>query len=143
MKVDEAMWSFFQQHLGYSDEEMKAFKARPENEDILAQAPALMRKTIVAEVIESHGCNSSHKVGDKFYFDGGGNLLTKLNPSRVCIFALSVLPPAIFAANELFYAGVDPNTMRFRRVGCTDVGVKCGGWGRIVMEIRMEDRQKA
>jgi hypothetical protein len=32
--------------------------------------------------------------------------------------------------------------MRFKRTGCFDVGVKCGGWGRIVMEIKVEDRQK-
>ena len=43
--------------------------------------------------------------------------------------------------HELFYAGVDPNDMHFKRFGCRDVGVQCGGWGKIVMEIRMEDRQ--
>jgi hypothetical protein len=31
--------------------------------------------------------------------------------------------------------------MRFRRFGCPDVGIQCGGWGHIVMEIRMEDRK--
>ncbi|MEE9400694.1 MAG: hypothetical protein V3V32_01600 [Dehalococcoidia bacterium] len=49
----------------------------------------------------------------------------------------------IFASNELFYAGVDPNEMRFKRAGCFDVGVRCGGWGNIVMEIRVEDRKRA
>ena len=44
-------------------------------------------------------------------------------------------------ANELFYAGVDPNEMRLNRVGCFDVGVKCGGWGRIVLEVKMEERR--
>ena len=29
-----------------------------------------MNKTIVAEVIESHGCDRGHKAGDKFYFNG-------------------------------------------------------------------------
>jgi hypothetical protein len=48
----------------------------------------------------------------------------------------------IFVANELFYAGVDPNEMRFKRASCFDVGVQCGGWGQIVMEIRVEDRKK-
>jgi hypothetical protein len=38
-------------------------------------------------------------------------------------------------------AGVDPNEMRFKKTGCFDVGVKCGGWGRIVMECRVEDRK--
>jgi hypothetical protein len=35
---------------------------------------------------------------------------------------------------------VDPNEMRFNRVGCFDVGVRCGGWGHIALEIRVEDR---
>ena len=38
--------------------------------------------------------------------------------------------------------GVDPNETRFKRVGCFDVGVRCGGWGHIVMELKVEDRRK-
>ena len=81
------------------------------------------------------------KKGDKFYFDGSGNLITKLNPKRICVYALSTVAPLIFTANELFYAGADPNEMRFNRTGCFDVGVRCGGWGRVVMEVRLEDRK--
>lgn len=142
MKVDESVWDFFQKHVGYTDEEMKEFRENPRNEDVLSKGRALMNKTIVVEVVKSHGCNSQHKEGDKFYFDGAGNLITKLCPKRVCIYALSSVATAIFASNELFYAGVDPNEMRFKRAGCFDVGVRCGGWGNIVMEIRVEDRKR-
>ena len=142
MKVDESVWDFFQKHVGYTDEEMKEFRENPRNEDVLSKGPALMNKTIVVEVVKSHGCNSQHKEGDKFYFDGAGNLITKLCPKRICIYALSSVATAIFASNELFYAGVDPNEMRFKRFGCFDVGVKCGSWGNIVMEIRVEDRKR-
>jgi uncharacterized repeat protein (TIGR04076 family) len=100
-----------------------------------------MKKTIVAEVVASHGCNTRHQVGDKFYFDGAGNLITKLNPNRICIHALSALSGPIYVANELFYADVDPNEMRLNRVGCFDVGVRCGGWGHIAMELKIEDRE--
>lgn len=141
MKVDQDMWSFFQKHLGYNDEEMQAFLDNPRNQEVLTKAPALMNKTIIIEVVESHGCNSQHKVGDRFYFDGAGNLLTKLCPKRICIYALSAMQGVIFTANELFYAGIDPNEMRFKRAGCFDVGIKCGGWGRIIMEIKVEDRK--
>jgi uncharacterized repeat protein (TIGR04076 family) len=102
----------------------------------------LLDKTIVLEVVDSHGCNSQHTVGDKFYFDGAGNLLTKHCPEKVCIYALNAATSMIFASNELFYAGVDPNEMRFRRAACFDVGVQCGGWGRIVLELRVKDRKK-
>lgn len=140
MTIDPVMGELIQQHLGYSEEEMRTFSENPRNADVLAKAPELMNKTIIAEVVESHGCNSHHRVGDKIYFDGSGNLLTNLNPKRVCIYALNAFTPGIYAANELFYAGADPNQMRFKRFGCVDVGLSCGGWGRIVMEFRMEDR---
>ena len=142
MKLDERTWKMFQRHLGYNDEEMKKFRENPRNEDVLSKSPALMNKTIVLKVVESHGCNSQHKVGDTFYFDGAGNLLTKLCPQRICIYALNSMTGLIFASNELFYAGIDPNEMRFKKTGCFDVGVQCGGWGHIVMELSVEDRDK-
>jgi len=142
MKIDESTRNIIQKHFDYTDEEMKIFMENPRNEDVLSKAPALMNKTIILEVVESHGCNSQHKIGAKFYFDGAGNLITKLSPKRICIYALSSVANLIFTSNELLYASADPNEMRFKRTGCFDVGVKCGGWGRIVMEIKVEDRQQ-
>jgi len=141
MKVEENTWKFIQQHLGYTDEELDLFRSNPKNADIVSKAPDLMNKTIIAEVVASHGCNSQHQVGDRFYFDGAGNLLTNLNPKRVCIYALSALSGPIHTANELFYAGIDPNEMRLNRAGCSDVGVQCGGWGHIDLELKIEDRK--
>ena len=140
MSVDERMWKFFQEHLGYSDEEMQLFRENPRNEEVLSKSLALMNKTIIAEVVESQGCNSQHKVGDRFYLDGAGNLISKLCPKRMCIFPMAALASIVFGAHELFYAGVDPNEMRFKRFGCHDVGVRCGGWGHIVVELKVEDR---
>ncbi len=136
-------WKVMKKHLGYSDAEMQVFRDNPRNADVLSRVPSLMGKTIVVEVVDSHGCNSQHKVGDKFYFDGAGNLLTKLCPKKVCIYALNAATGLIFTSNELFYAGVDPNEMRFRRAGCFDVGVECGGWGRVVLEISVVERGEA
>lgn len=141
MEVNEETWKFMQQHLGYTDEELEVFRSNPKNVDIMSKAPELMNKTIIAEVVASHGCASQHKVGDRFYFDGAGNLITKLNPKRICVHALSVLSGPMVVVNELFYAGVDPNDMRLNRVGCFDVGIQCGGWGHIAMEIKVEDRK--
>ena len=141
MAVDESVWKFYQDLLGYSDEELKKFKENPSNEDVISKAPALMNRTIIFEVVASHGCASQHKVGDKFYFDGSGNLISKLCPKRICLGALTSMAPLITASNELFYAGVDSNELRFKMTGCHDVGLQCGGWGNIVMEIRVEDRK--
>lgn len=136
-------WTFMKKHLGYTTEEMALFQSNPRNEDVLSKAPALLNKTIVIEVVEASGCNSQHAVGDKFYFDGAGNLLTKRCPKKVCIYALNAATTMIFAANELFYAGVDPNEMRFKRAACFDVGVQCGGWGRVVLELSVVERREA
>jgi uncharacterized repeat protein (TIGR04076 family) len=141
METNEEILAFFQNHLGYSAEELEQFKNDPKNLQVLSKAPALLQKTIVFEVTHSHGCNSRHQIGDQFVFDGAGNLITKRNPSRVCIFALHSMAALIYGAQELFYAGIDPNQACFKRVGCHDVGVRCGGWGHIVTEFRMEDRK--
>jgi uncharacterized repeat protein (TIGR04076 family) len=142
MTVKKEVWDYMQKHLGYTDSEMEKFKNRPGNQDIISKGQELMNKTIVFEVVKSKNCNSQHKVGDKFYFDGAGNLLTKLCPSRICIYALNAMTAMVFASNELIYAGADPNKMRLNRASCFDVGVECGGWGQIAFEFRMEDRKK-
>ena len=67
---EAAKWRYMKNHLGYDDEQMEQFKYNPKNKNFLSKAPHLMGKTIIAEVLESHGCNSEHIVGDKFFFDG-------------------------------------------------------------------------
>jgi uncharacterized repeat protein (TIGR04076 family) len=125
MKLDERTWKGFQEHLGFNDEEMKKFRENPRNVDVLSKTDVMLNKTIVVEIIESEGCDSGHKVGDKIYFDGRGiSLLTKLGPSRICIFALHSVALAMPALAELLYAGINPNEMRFKRFGCPDVGIE-------------------
>ncbi len=141
MKMSQEMKINLQNHFGYSEQELQEFLSNTRNNDVLSKALSLAGKTIVVEVVDSHGCNSQHVVGTKFYFDGAGNLLTKLNPKKICIFALAELDKLIYTVDELIYAGIDPNNMRFNRAGCCDVGLKCGGWGHIVMEIHVEDRK--
>ena len=139
MEMDERIWKITQKRLGYSDEEMALFRADPRNADVLSRGANLVNKRIVLQVVESHGCNSRHQVGDKFYFDAFGNLLTELCPKRVCAYSLNAALMMVFAATEMMYAGVDPDEMRFKRAGCFDVGLQCGGWGRVVLELYVED----
>ena len=127
--------------LEFTDEEMKIFKQNPKNIEILKMSPDLVNKTIIVEVIKSHGCASQHKVGDKFYFTGDGNVLTKLCPSRMCMSALSSAGSLVGNAVAFMWAGRDANEMPFTVAGCSDVGLQCGGWGHIVMQIRVEDRK--
>ena len=140
MAIDERLWRITHKHLGYSDEEMKTFREDPRNEDILGKGAVLQDKLIVLEVVEAHGCNSRHKVGDRFYFDAVGNLLTDRSPKKICAYSLNAALMMIFTANEMIYAGIDPNKMRFKRSNRFDVGLQCGGWGRVVLELKVEDK---
>ncbi|RJQ74588.1 MAG: hypothetical protein C4519_16410 [Desulfobacteraceae bacterium] len=142
MELDQNVWDFVQKHLKFSDEEMGKFKKDPRNKDVLSKAFGLLDKQIILEVVDSHGCNSHHLVGDKFYFDGFGNLLTELCPKRVCGYSLTSALMMVFCASEMLLAGSDPNQIRFKRAGCFDVGLECGGWGRIVLELRVEDKKR-
>ena len=142
-RTPDEVWKTMQAHLGLSDEEADLFKRDPRNARVMATAPAMRRRTIVFEVVESAACNSGHVVGTRFYFTGDGNLVTKMAPSRICAYALPIMTQAIFGIQELWYADVDPNALCFKRAGCFDVGVRCGGWGRIVVEAKVMDRDEA
>lgn len=143
MEIDDRRWKMMQRHLGYSDEEMSSFKNDPRNAAVVGSGGRLANKTIILEVVESHGCNSRHKVGDRFFFDAFGNLLTERCPKKVCGYSLNAALMMVFAANEMLFAGLDPNAIRFKRAGCFDVGLECGGWGRIVLELSVADIQTA
>lgn len=142
-KLLDQTFELMKKHLRYSDEEFALYKANPKNTKVLARALEMRQKTIVFEVIESSGCNSGHDAGTRFFFSGDGNLLTKWCPNKICAFALPIMSQAIFGLQELWYAGVDPNEMCFRRAGCFDVGVACGGWGRIILEAKVVDKEEA
>ncbi len=142
-EIPEGLWQHLQQHLGYSGEEMELFRNNPRNRQVLACGQKMLSSTIVFEVVESHGCNGGHTVGTRFFFSGEGNLLTRMAPSRVCAFALPIMTQMIFGMQELWYAGADPNQLCFKRAGCFDVGVRCGGWGHIVIEAQVIERQQA
>jgi len=133
--------NIIKKNLGYTEEDMRIFLENEKNIEILKKAPGLANKTIVVEVIGSHGCNSQHVVGDKFYFDAFGNLITKLSPKRICISALATMDRLIFGVTSLLFANQNPNDMLFNKAGCSDVGLKCGGWGNLAMEIKVIDRK--
>jgi uncharacterized repeat protein (TIGR04076 family) len=133
--IDERIWSIMQKRLGYSDEEQKLFRNNLRNEQVLLKGSELSKTLFVIEIIDANGCNSKHKKGDKIYLDGYGNLIKENNPEKLCIFMIGQTQSLIFAAQELIYAGIDPNEMKFNAVGCGDVGIKCGGWGKVTVKL--------
>lgn len=139
MAIEEKIWQYLQLHLGFDEEQMKVFRDEPRNGEIVRRGMQVRNREVVFEVIESQGCYSGHKVGDQIVFDPFGNLITGRCPERVCVHAIQAGAHALFGAGELMFHGIDPNRMRFRRFGCLDVGLQCGGWGHVVMELTVRE----
>ena len=137
-RSEERLAKIIQRRFGYSDGELQTFLSNPRNMELVSRRQEFERTRFVLEVVESKGCNSNHRVGDRFYFDFAGNILTDLCPPKICGYSLNSAMMMIYTANEMLYAGVDPNEIRFKRASCFDVGIECGGWGRIVLELKIE-----
>ena len=138
MDVEE-IWRRFQKHMEYTDEEMQVFKSDPLKVKMVTQTPEFVKCRVVAEVIESHGCHARHKVGDKFVFTPGGQLIEGECPKNMCISALSEISKVLPAIYERLINKSDPDLKRIDMVHCPDVGLDKGGWGQILMKVYMEE----
>jgi len=138
MALDENMVGAFQHMLGYSDEEFARWKAVPRNLRLAENMPEFAKYRIVVEVLKSHGCVMNHKPGDKFYFTGSGALLCTEGMPHICAGALAPVMTFAWRVVDKIGAGLDPMKYAFNRVSCVDVGLDNGGWGKILMEVRVE-----
>lgn len=142
MAFDERVLNLLQKRLNYTDEQLQQFAENPRNEDVIAKATEINNTILVLTVVESHGCNSQHRIGDKIYMDGAGNILSKYCPARICSYALNNALMMVFAANEFIYAGISPMNIKFRRCSCFDSGIACGGLGQIVLELSVISKEE-
>ncbi len=139
MEINENVWKFFQNRLGYTDAEIEDFKNDPRWQKILMRSNDLLGKTIIFEVIESQGCNIEHKVGDQFLFSPEGYMLAHKGPKKVCPYIMPSMARLMAVIQERMYEGLDPQPF-FYRAHCEDVGLKCGGWGQVLIEVKIADR---
>ncbi len=137
MDVNE-LWSLFQEHMAYTDEEMDTFRSDPEKVKMVTQTPDFVKCKIVAEVIESHNCHAQHKVGDKFVMTAGGVVMSEECPNRMCMFALGPVSNILPALYERILTQSDPDYERSNIVQCTDIGLDKGGWGKVFMKVYIE-----
>ena len=104
----------------------------------MMNTPAYRTHKIIAEVVQSHGCICQHKVGQKIVMSGNGALVSAECPPIMCLGLVSQLYSVMAAVFERFAAGLDPNGLLFDSIGCADVGIDCGGWGRVLVKISVE-----
>jgi len=134
-------WRQFQTTMGYSDEQLAMFKANPKFVNAIYSMGSRTRK-IVAVVTHSTGCVCDHSVGQCFVMDGKGAFISAECPKTMCLFLVSQFTAAVAGIYERITAGLDPNGLMFNTVSCTDVGVECGGWGRVLVKIYAEDNDQ-
>lgn len=130
--------AIIRKRLGLEEQDWATIEGNPKFQSLFRNAIEASRYRLVAEVIESKGCHSGHRVGQKLIFDDSGNLLTKENPDRICCFLMPNLTVLINAFFENLMNGRDPNEVMFNTTGCFDTGPACGGWGHVVLRMRAE-----
>lgn len=134
----------FGSRVGYSPAEMELFQAGdPRLRFMHRLAQAAPKYSIVAEVVQAKNCNSGYQVGDTFVLDVDGNLISKLCPKRLCVYAVGQFVVPVALINERLSEGLEPNLIHFMKfVHCPDAGVDCAGYGQVRFEIKVVSRIK-
>lgn len=138
MASNQEMLEGLKQQLGYNDAQWELWKANPKNMEVVKRMEEFGKYKVVAEVIKAYGCAMEHKVGDKLIFSGLGGFISKEPGGQVCVGTLAPVLPFVSMVLNKIAEGTDPQKIIFNRVRCTDVGVENGGWGEVLMEIRVE-----
>ena len=139
---DPAALKQLQQVMGYSDEQMKSFLQNPRNQKILSRQGDIAQVNIVFEIVKAEGCIVGHKVGQKFIVAKGGALDMKNSAPFLCPFLMPPITRLTWVIQERVWEGLDPQPL-FAMGQCDDVGHDCGGFGRVVMEARIEKAKAA
>ena len=139
---DPAALKQLQKIMGYSDEQMKSFLQNPRNQKILSRQGDIAQVNIVFEIVKAEGCIVGHKVGQKFIVAKGGALDMKNSAPFLCPFLMPPITRLTWVIQERVWEGLDPQPL-FAMGQCDDVGHDCGGFGRVVMEARIEKAKAA
>jgi hypothetical protein len=140
--MTEKLIKDYGQRVGYTDSEIEKFREgghRTRHAERLSNAAPLY--SIEAEIVEARHCNSGHKKGQKFILDVDGNFITRLCPSKMCVYLISQLTIPVALINERLSEGHEPNDFHFMRyVRCLDVGVECLGYGEVMLKVQVAPR---
>ena len=137
-QIDPNIWTAVQERVGYTDEQLEIFKQHAFPHKILQNKVIenLLLTAVIFEVVESNNCNIQHKVGDKFYFNAEGYMITNKCPDKICPFIMPYFSRMMWLIMDRIYEGRDPlPTFPFGH--CDDVGVECGGMGKIRVQIKI------
>lgn len=132
----------YAQRVGYDAGDLTYFlPGDPRLRHIERLAEAAPFYSIVASVVEARHCNSGYQAGDQFVLDVDGNFIAKLCPKRICVYLAAQLQIPVALINERLGEELEPNAFHFmRRLSCPDVGVNCGGYGQVTLQVEVKPR---
>lgn len=138
--VDESIFAVVQERFGFTDEELRQFKNLSTNQKMLTNKAMtnLINTNVIFEVVASRACNTGHKVGEKIFFNAERGMLAHKGPEYICPFLMPVMTRVMHIVQDRIWEGLDDPLPSVVRVGgCDDIGVECGGVGRVLLEAKI------
>ncbi len=139
-KIDPNIWPIIKERFGFTDEELDLFKSLPTNHKMLTDKAMtrIVTTNVVFEVVESRACNTDHEVGEKIYFNLERGMLAHKGPKYICPFLMPVMTRTTHIVQDRIWEGLDdPLQSVVSRGGCDDIGVECGGVGKVILEVKV------
>lgn len=133
----EYLWKANQKALRLTDAEVESMKKNPKSVKLIRNSPDLVRKKIVAEVVQAKHC-VCHRVGDKFVFRVVGSMVREETCESPCLYALGPLATLGYIIFDRVAAGLDTSELMIDTIRCMDTGIECGGVGEMLMKVRVE-----
>ncbi len=141
-QVDEAIWPIIQERFGFTDEELQLFKKLPTNHKMLTTKAMtdVVNTYVVFEVVASRACNTGHQVGEQIYFNAERGMLAHKGPEYICPFLMPVMTRVMHMVQDRIWEGLDDPLPSVVRIGgCDDIGVECGGVGKVLLEAKIAE----
>ncbi len=135
--ADQDVLKQLQERMGYSEEQMKSFLQNPRNQKIFSHREDMSQVNVVFEIVKAEGCAHGHRAGEKFIFPRCGAMDLKNSASKLCAFLMPPMTRLTWLIHERVWEGLDPKPL-FHVGQCDDVGADCGGWGRVIIQARIE-----
>jgi hypothetical protein len=131
-------WEKFQKNMCYTDEEMATFRADPRRRRGAEALIEANRRTIVAEVVESHGCAAGFKLADTLEVSAAGLVKNTGSAPNMCLFAVAPMTIHAAMAFDRVMEGLDPDGMWWNHFSCQDAGYCNGSWGRVTFRVSVK-----
>ena len=131
MSPNRELLELAQSVFNYTDKDLANIISNPKYMQVIEKIPQVAATAFIFEVEAAHGCACQHQIGQLIKISADGSIMCQESPPKLCVYLLNAIMPIVYGAQEFIFQGLDPNQLKFTRVGCFDNGVNCGGFGHV------------